>query len=326
MSSSSSRELLSLSLFGVGLGLLAALLAYATQQQGVPLEQLGAYNTSASRPMTPNERTKRRELPTLTPHLSLLYLLGVRAKGRGLWSYLFHYCRATFLNESPTTASYAAAAGVRGYDPILGALSPPLRLLSHLSTVVLLWSAVLFFWPGPAVLPDADLFRVSIGGHPWPSSSAAATSSSSFAVVVLTLSFVQSGIAVGLTYLFFMYLVHHRLRGVSDPGGPRLRKIQRKPTWKDADSSLGKALADPRFRFATGRASHKATEARFAGTSAALTGEPTGRDIWSDDGATNDAGGKHRAKRGGDERLVKEMASGGRDDGSVFNPSKNPNR
>jgi hypothetical protein len=69
-SSSSSRELLSLSLFGVGLGLLAALLAYATQQQGVPLEQLGAYIVSASRPMTPNERTKRKELPTLTPHLS----------------------------------------------------------------------------------------------------------------------------------------------------------------------------------------------------------------------------------------------------------------
>jgi hypothetical protein len=50
-SSYSSREFLSWSLFGLGLGLLGALLAYATQQQGEPLEQLGTLACVRPRPM-----------------------------------------------------------------------------------------------------------------------------------------------------------------------------------------------------------------------------------------------------------------------------------
>jgi hypothetical protein len=79
---------------------------------------------------------------------------------------------------------------------------------------------------------------------------------------------------------------------------------------------------DPSWTYLTGQRSHDWTERRFAGTSAALTGEPVGRDVWASATPQQPANSKVRV----DERLVKELASGGRDDGSVFNPSQNPNR
>lgn len=197
---------------------------------------------------------------------------GNRPKGWGLFSYLRHYI--------------ADGVGVLGYDPILGALSPPLRVRIHIAAAVACWAALLSIWP-TRYIPDACF---------WAN---------------MSLAFWESGFVAIMTYLYVFYAIN-QLPGVSDPGGPRAHKIQRKPQWEDKELPLPKA-AD-KWRFAVGAAGHEITEQRQAGTSAALTGEPAGRDIWT----TVDGGKKPRV----DERLVAELASGGR---SGFNPALNPN-
>lgn len=184
--------------------------------------------------------------------------------------------------------------GVRGYDPILGSLSPPLRLCVHITGCGVLWSLVLSIWP-------------EMGG--W----------------------LPSGMVVLAVYTGYFYYKNHCQPGVSHPGGPRAHRIQRQPLWtkKDNDKS-GTSLpweAAAKWKFFTGRTSHAITEARWAGTSAALTGEPAGRDLWSStDPNPTSASPKKLKVRGVDERVVHELASGGRLDGSRFDPSQNPNR
>lgn len=200
--------------------------------------------------------------------------------GRGLFSWLYDY--------------FARGVGVLGYDPILGALSPPLRLLMHVAFTILLWSILVFLVslvvPGSSTADDRNRPFVS------------------------TCGWVALAVHVGAAYV-----CHYRLPGVSVPGGPRPHKIRRRATWTPGGHPLPKeAAAAAAYRQAA--ASHEATNARFAGTAAFLTGEPVGRDIWTMRGD----GVKPRKRV--DEKLVQELAKGGsqRQFGS-FDPSVNPN-
>ena len=152
---------------------------------------------------------------------------GKRGSGRGLWSFLVSYL--------------VEGVGVWGYDPVQGALSPPLRLALHASVVLLLWAAVV--------------------------SSAEATASWS------------TGGAVLCVYSLLQWIVHHVLPGVSIPGGPRAHKIDRHPQWPDRTYTLPKE--HHQWTYACAEDSHAHSQTRFQGTGAALTGEPFGRDIWT---------------------------------------------
>jgi hypothetical protein len=254
--------------------------------------------------------------------------------------------------------SYVASRGrigTSGYDPILGALSPPLRVLVHASAVLVLWSVLLLGWPeagGAALLGWPEAGGAALAGAadlaartcPWLLDRAGGGQRGCCSVVW------ESGLAAAVLYLVFHHVLHTRFRGVSHPGGPREHRIQRQPRWKDAATALpeprnsggsknrgiggsnSSSSSSSSWTYVTGQRSHAWTERRFAGTSAALTGEPAGRDVWAPPGtATVDEGGAGTATSRKklsrvDERLVKELASGGREDGSVFNPSRNPNR
>jgi hypothetical protein len=127
------------------------------------------------------------------------------------------------------------------------------------------------------------------------------------------------GFAVVSLYLALFYVLCHVLRGVSDPGGPRQAKIQRVPAWHDkAWTTMDAIMAAQNWRFVTGQSGHAATEAEFAGTSGALTGEPAGRDVWMT------LSTRTKPKQNLDQKLILEMACGGRPAG--FNPHVNPNR
>jgi hypothetical protein len=194
--------------------------------------------------------------------------------------------------------------GVSGYDPILGSLSPPLRVSVHASALLVLWAIGLWICP-ESLVSGVDL--IQLGG------------------CTLSRSLVLSGLVAASAYGLLQYIVHSQLRGVSNPGGPREHRIQRQPRWTDRSTAIDlnpkqSRSGSPSWTYLTGRHSHEWTESRFAGTSAALTGEPVGRDAWAP--APPPSPTRVRV----DERLVKELASGGRDDGSVFNPSQNPNR
>lgn len=174
-----------------------------------------------------------------------------------------------------------------GYDPVQGALAAPLRFLAHVACCFFFWALLLHLWPMMG-LPDMCL------------------------TTTFTLSFWQSGFSAISTYLYVFYLCHSLFPGVSQPGGPRPHRIARKPQWPD---KLHKLPDDTSLQHVVAHDAHAATLTTFAGTSAALTGEPAGRDIWTK---------SNKKQPRVDERLVQELASGGRQPG--FNPHDNPNR
>jgi hypothetical protein len=122
------------------------------------------------------------------------------------------------------------------------------------------------------------------------------------------------GVTVAQLYIMFFYIYFHLMPNVSHPGGPRAHKIQRLPHWDDNTTSSPRIAQS--WRCAVDQDSHRVTEKRFEGTAGSLSGEPAGRQMWTR--------GEHTTKKRVDEKLVQEMASGGRPDG--FNPSVNPNR
>ncbi|GKY94922.1 hypothetical protein MPSEU_000457100 [Mayamaea pseudoterrestris] len=208
-----------------------------------------------------------------------LHQLGVRPRGSGLWSYLYNHL--------------VHGQGVKGYDPVQGALSPPLRLGVHLSCCFFVWAILLAAWP-MLHIPDACL-----GGFG------------------LTLSFWQSALVAVTTYSFSCHVICNYLPGVSHPGGARQHKMQRKPRWNNIESKLP---SDSKWRFSSAHESHQVTMDRFADTEARLTGEPVGRNVWTTAPPKQQQSSHHDV----DERLVQELAAGGRPVGS-FNPSINPN-
>lgn len=121
-------------------------------------------------------------------------------------------------------------------------------------------------------------------------------------------------------YLLSLLAAQYLLPAVSDPGGPRSHRIQRQPQWDDR--SIAPPACITKWRCAIAEESHAITQTAFGGE-AVLTGEASGRDIWTTE--------PHREKQKAiDEALVNELASGGRSSSSSgtnnFNPSVNPNR
>lgn len=290
--------------------LLTSTLFQASAQQASPLSQLGTYSNGRSvsvsddRPRSLPARVvvgKAKQLvrillnspaslEKILVYLTLIYLLllsfiyvysGTRPKGKGLFSFLYHH--------------YVDTVGVAGYDPIQGALSPPLRLRAHLSAILFLWTIFLLNWP--------LVFATATTCSPFWNLPYAFWYTAAAAVAIYSISF---------------YILFHVLPGVSLPSGPRRHKIKRQPAWKNSWIPLP-AVAT-KWRCAYAQDSHKVSQAVFEGTSASLTGEPAGRDIWT--GQTT--GSEETSKKRVDERLVQEMASGGRPAG--FNPAVNPNR
>eukprot|EP00980_Cylindrotheca_fusiformis_P022244 scaffold9153_cov121-Cylindrotheca_fusiformis.AAC.8 len=213
--------------------------------------------------------------------------LGLRPKGSGLWSWLYH--------------SYVDSVGINGYDCIQGAMAPSLRLQFHISGVFFLWGVFVcisrdsetddFLWLLPNTVWLAALKALSV-------------------------------------YMSIFFVAHHVMEGVSTPGGPRASKIQRMPAWQDRTISLEEEDRK-KWKCLVAAASHQDTERKFPGSS--LTGEPSGRQIWSASKANDDSDSgvvsrMWRQVSGGniDEDLVQTMARGGRSS-SGFNPSKNPN-
>lgn len=208
---------------------------------------------------------------------------GKRPLGTGLFSYLLQY--------------FLGGVGVWGYDPIQGAFAPPLRSRFHLAAVMVCWSISLYLWP-VSLVPDECI--ESTGG--------------------LSLSVFQSSAFALITYSFLQYVIHNLLPAVSDPGGAREHKIQRIPKWEDKSTILD-SFAE-KWRCTVADESHSCTHKKFEGTSARITGEPSGRQMW-----TNSLGGKDKERATNfDDKLVKEMAAGGRNNPGTFNPATNPNR
>jgi len=189
---------------------------------------------------------------------------------------------------------YKDGVGVWGYDPVLGAFAPPLRTRFHLVVILVLWAGLLSHWP-VSIIPD-QCFSSGI-----------------------SLSHIQSGVLAMTCYLLLQYLIHYCLPGVSHPGGPRDHKIQRIPAWEDTTTTLP-AFAK-KWRCTVAEESHEISKAKFAGTAASLTGEASGRQMWTNQKEKDPTTDKIKV----DEKLVMEMASGGRENSS-FNPSRNPNR
>jgi len=216
--------------------------------------------------------------------------LGQRAMGKSIWSYLFH----SILSPQPVSTY--------GYDVVLGAFAPPVRVAFSLAALGFLISLV-----------------HSISRTLWGD------------VYLL-----QSALLVICGGLYLSTKLSPK--GVSDPGGPRSHKIQRKPKWKNTTTMLDEE--DSSWRCAVALDSHNVTHARFSEANsrdtvaARLTGEPLGRDVWTTATRTNaipstpsfNVASLLSPKKKSvkvDERLVEEMASGGRAPG--FNPSQNPN-
>jgi hypothetical protein len=224
-----------------------------------------------------------------------------------LLTYLFHYL---------CDDDGDGVVGVMGYDPILGTMSPVLRLLCHCSAILMAWGI-----SSSIVLLLCSMVSSTVSRH------GGLCKGGTDVVPIHALDLVgMCGFAVVAMYLALWYVLHHVLPGVSDPGGPRPAKIQRVPAWHDKtwtttmdDTTTIAAAAPNHWRFVTGLAGHEVTEAEFAGTSGALTGEPAGRDIWT----TTWTKTKPNANLD-DNKLILEMACGGRPAG--FNPHVNPNR
>ncbi|KAG7348086.1 S-2,3-epoxysqualene cyclase [Nitzschia inconspicua] len=213
--------------------------------------------------------------------------------------------------------------GIQGYDAIQGALSPPLRLACHVSTCMMLWGS----------------FLCAIGAQ------------NSNACQMPTI--VQSSIFPVTLYSAIMFVIHHVMRAVSMPGGPRPHKIQRQPQWKQGQLYTLDPLILNGWKCLVAEESHQATESKFAQElvnsssgeqTPKLTGEPAGRQTWfhvrgneKESFADSNGGGllsrvlgaaspsrKSTSNNGVDEELVQTMALGGRSK-LGFDPSTNPN-
>ena len=154
--------------------------------------------------------------------------------GRGLLSYFLHY--------------YRDGVGVWGYDPILGAFTPPLRLRFHLVEVMVAWAVMLGFWP-VSVIPDTCIANMGI-----------------------PLSVVQACVVALASYLVLQYIINFVLPAVSHPGGPRPHKIQRIPKWNDTMTILPD-FALKKWRCTVADESHEVSKEKFAGTNAKITGQ-----------------------------------------------------
>lgn len=286
---------------------------------------------------------------------SPLSQLGLRPAGRGLWSYL-----AGQLSPARPTGGIR---GTWGYDSSLGSHSPVARVLFHVCAFCVAWAALLL---GPAAL-SAVLAVV----HPSASSEQQAEqcSADSDLLTITSPSVLSDGILAAAAYFGGLFLYHMVTPGVSHPGGPREHKIRRMPQWDDITSNADQDVAAKsgvEWRCAVADDSHNVTLERFgvigsnnnnnhydgndddAGIKLGMTGEPSGRQMWTwsgrkgnaasdgSAGAGTSAGGtlrqlltptRGKKKTGAaavDEDLVQEMACGGRAPG--FNPSVNPNR
>lgn len=186
-----------------GFSLLVVALLKASLLEGKPLPQLGKQDQ-------PNGCVMFLSVLNLT-FISFISRLGVRPAGTGLLFYFINF--------------FVHGQGVWGHDPILGAVSPPLRVACHAALVLLLCAvATLFTSPSN----DLSLF-VSI--------------------------------AIAVAYGIFSLVVHHVMPGVSVPGGPRPHKIQRVPAWPDQQWSIPKHSL---FRYATAQESHDISHAVYA--------------------------------------------------------------
>lgn len=213
--------------------------------------------------------------------------LGLRPKGSGLWSWVYYY--------------YVDSVGINGYDCILGAMSPSLRIQFHGSGVLFLWGTIVFC-SGNA---ETDHYLWNIPATVW-----------------------WAGFQALSAYLSIFFVAHHVMDGVAMPGGPRAAKIQRMPSWEDKTTSLDDKDKN-KWKCMVAEESHQNTERKFLGNK--LTGEASGRQIWTTDDTSKDVGDRMVSRlwkqMSGDninEDLVETMAQGGRSS-SGFNPSKNPN-
>jgi hypothetical protein len=124
-------------------------------------------------------------------------------------------------------------------------------------------------------------------------------------------------------YSSYFFVLFHVVSGVSLPCGPRPHKITRQPQWNNRLIPLPALVQGDKFKCVYAQESHNVTEEVFQGTGASLTGEAAGRDIWT--GISKSKSSQSQGKKTKvDERLVQEMASGGREPGG-FNPALNPN-
>jgi hypothetical protein len=236
---------------------------------------------------------------------------GVRPKGNGLLSYYYHY---VIKNQR--------LIGVCGYDPILGSFSPDLRILIHCICLLIIWSIVLLFVI-TFVKPDDMTFPTSC----------------SHAIIHVPNTFLYVGSVVVGCYFVWFYYLYYIANGVSIPGPPRKHKIKRQPQWKNAILPIPSYIVNNgngnQYRLSYGKESHCITEQLCFGTSASITGESYGRDIWtthepiSSSSSSTTVNSKCTTKRNAtkmvDDQFIQEMASGGRSYHG-FNPSINPNR
>lgn len=158
------------------------------------------------------------------------------------------------------------------------------------------WSVSLYLWP-VSLIPDHCIDSAGV-----------------------TLSVFQSGAVAFVAYSIFQFVIHYLLPAVSHPGGARDHKIQRIPKWEDKSTTL--ASFAEKWRCTVADESHDVTASKFKGTSGKITGEASGRQMWTN--APSDK--KHGKAASIDDKLVSEMAAGGRDEPGTFNPTKNPNR
>lgn len=122
-----------------------------------------------------------------------------------------------------------------------------------------------------------------------------------------------------VAYVAFCFYNAHMVPNVSHPGGARAHKIQRVPQFPAVDTQLDVTDSNI-WRCVVAQESHEDTEQKFAGiASALLTGEASGRQIWTTQVAKRTRGKKVN------EKVVQDLASGGRVP-RTFNPSQNPNR
>ena len=238
---------------------------------------------------------------------------GKRPMGKGVLTY--------FLNH------VTSGTGVKGYDSILGAFSPPLHIMFHLALSLLFYSA------GISLLAINPRIHTKIENSIYQCETHIFPNSAYFPIYLVI-------------YVFLCFLVGKFSRGVSHPGGPRKHRIRRSPKWNDKITYIDQCddshMDGIKWHCDVSTQSHAATAKRFidanpkpavaavSSTSRTgmkgetitlgLTGEADGRDTWSWTKSSFDE--KETSKI--DENLVQTMALGGRPKG--FNPSVNPNR
>ena len=237
-------------------------------------------------------------------YLSIYIMTGRRPTGKGLFSWLYHFI--------------VDGVGVVGFDPILGALSPPLRLLIHVSACCMLsavssWLFLLLAFSNKNDTVCATFTLSFLSFKDDDDDATKATFVSLLPVFAVTTLF----------YTAYFYYLMYMLPGVSVPGGPRPHKIQRQPSWPNKDISIpDELLLVDGWRCASAEDSHLVTAEVMEGN--LLTGESFGRDLWTREPRMNYPRRGKKVTRS-TETLIQEMASGGRTPGK-FNPSVNPNR